>query len=191
LCGDKIVALESTFRELPIRLTRLQDVFAELQLTLVVDVPAEEKQALTGKYGDAVEACRGWLSEGLKAANEASFAVRHLGDLDRARRGLEVCQENVQRLRGCYSSDMASYERTRDLVQLGAERQGEWRLWATIARQGIERCREPLEEVDRALVRCWQEIAERVGANSVSVRTTSVGQKIIVPEAKRYVSEET
>lgn len=185
------MALESTFRDLPIRLMRLQDVFAELQLTLVVDVPPEEKQALTGKYGDAVEACRGWLAEALKAANEASYAVRHLRDLDGARRGLEACSESVQRLRACYSSDLASYERLRDLTQLATEVRGEWRLWANIARQGIERCREPLEDVDRAVVRCWQELAERVGANSVSVRTSSVGQRIIVPESKHYATEET
>jgi hypothetical protein len=185
------VALESTFRELPVRLMRLRDIFAELQLTLVVDVPTEEKQALTGKYGDALEACRGWLAEALKSANEASSAARHLVDLDRARRGLEECSESVQRLRGCYSSDLASYDRLRDLTQLRTEGRGEWRLWANIAQQVIERCRDPLEQVDRALMRCWQELAERVGATSVSVRTTTVGQHIIVPEAKRHVTEES
>lgn len=185
------MALESTFRDLPVHLMRLRDVLAELQLTLVVDVPPEEKQALTGKYGDAVEACRGWLSEALKAANEAASAVRRLRDLDGARRGLETCSESVHRLRACYSSDLASYERLRDLTQLGTEVRGEWRLWANIARQGIEQCREPLEDVDRAVVRCWQELAERVGATSVSVRTTSVGQRIIVHDAKHYATEET
>jgi hypothetical protein len=29
------------------------------------------------------------------------------------------------------------------------------------------------------VARCWQEIAEHAGATSVSVRTTSIGQKIV------------
>ena len=44
---------------------------------------------------------------------------------------------------------------------------------------GIEQCRDPLDESSKALAACWEEIAERVGMTSITVQTTSIGQKIV------------
>jgi hypothetical protein len=46
-------------------------------------------------------------------------------------------------------------------------------------KQGVEHCRQPLEDAGKALAECWQELAERVGMTSVSVRTKNIGQKIV------------
>jgi hypothetical protein len=45
-------------------------------------------------------------------------------------------------------------------------------------KQGIEHCRPPLDGSRERLAECWQDMAERAGTTSISVRTTNIGQKI-------------
>jgi hypothetical protein len=75
-----------------------------------------------------------------------------------------------------FASELVSYERLADLSGLGRERRGEWLAWTGSVKQAIEDCRYPLDQAADALFACWQEIAERAGTSSVSVRTTNVGQ---------------
>jgi hypothetical protein len=103
-------------------------------------------------------------------------------DIDRARHALTGCQEKFQRVEQAFSAKLVSYESMKDLTRFGRERRGEWRSWVAAVKQGIERCRPPLQGAAEALVDCWKEIAERVGMTSVSVCTTSIGQNIAIPE---------
>jgi hypothetical protein len=79
-----------------------------------------------------------------------------------------------------------------DLTSFGSERRGEWSSWVTSVKQGIGHCRQPVEDAGKALAECWQEIAERVGMTSVSVRTTNIGQQIAsdAPTAKEEMARE-
>src|SRR5713226_5228658 len=96
-------------------------------------------------------------------------------DVDRARRALASCQERFHRVARRFATDLISYERIADLTSLGLERRGEWRAWSRGVKDAIEGCRHPLDQAADALFECWQEIGERVGTTSVSVRSTIDG----------------
>jgi hypothetical protein len=172
------VALEATFRELQVSLHKLHDALNGLQVGLG-DKPLHDEAALADGLENAVLDAVGVLQEARKAALNARTAVGPPVDLDRAWRALTICQERFHTIEKQFSEDLVSYEKLRELDRLGTKRGGEWLPWAGNAKQSIEECRPPLEEVSRAVARCWQEIAEHAGATSVSVRTTNIGQRIV------------
>jgi hypothetical protein len=176
------MALERVFQELSDRLRRLRDNLLGLQLTIREDLPPQGSVALVDQFGDAVDDCLGWLEESLLAAEEAHRAVEPPLDLDQVRRALANCQERFHRVEQRFVSDLVSYEKLKDLTSFGRSRRGEWPGWVKSVRHGIEECRQPMDEASKALLACWQEIAERVGMTSVSVRATNIGQQITVPE---------
>jgi hypothetical protein len=176
------MALERVFQELSDRVRRLRDSFLALQLTIREDLPPQGGVALVDQFGDAVDDSMGWLEESLAAAGEAQRAVGHPVDLDRARRALANCQEQFHRVEQRFASDLISYEKLKDLTGFGRSRRGEWVGWVKSVRRGLEECRQPMEEIGRALLACWQEIAERAGMTSVSVQATNIGQQIAAPE---------
>jgi len=173
------VPLETTFRELSGRLRMLHDMLVALRLTVDEDKPLHGKSALAENLGDGILQVMGTLDDCLKTAAAATHAVGHPLDLDRARRALMLCQEQFHRVEAEFQEQLGSYDKLKDLACLGRERRGEWAAWAGSVKSGVDQCREPLEATRKALSRCWEEIAERVGTTSVSVRTTNIGQKII------------
>ena len=170
--------LETTFRELFSELRKLHDTLVALRLTVAEDRPRRGDAALIDHLEDSILDVMGILGECLKAARSAQKAVGHPIDMDAARRAVTICQEGFHKVERQFASELISYETLSDLANLG-ERGAEWRLWSNAVKQGIEQCREPLDGVSKALAACWQEIAERVGITSVSVRTTNIGQKIV------------
>lgn len=173
------MALEAMFRDLYSELKKLQDTLVALRLTVVEDKPVRGEAALVGHLDDTILDIMGSLVDALKAARSAQRAVRYPTNLDGARRALTICQERFHGIEQKFAADLVSYEKLKDLASLGSERRGEWIPWANLAKRGIEECRDPLEAASKALAACWQEIAERVGSTSISVRTTNVGQKIV------------
>jgi hypothetical protein len=171
------VALEATFRGLSLCLHQLHDALNELQVTLG-DKPPDDESAMADGLETAVLDLMGTLHEARKAVLNARRAIGHTPDLDRARRALTLCQERFHRLEKQFASDLVSYEKLKELVRLGNERR-RWLPWANTVKQGIEQCRQPLEETSKALAACWQELAERLGMVSLSVRT--IGQQIKMP----------
>ena len=176
------MALERTFQELPDHVRKLRDALLALQLTVREDLPPEGSVALVDQFGDAVDDSLGWLEESLQAAVQAQRAVEHPSDVDRARRALANCQEQFHRVEQRFVSDLISYEKLKDLASFGRGRRGEWIGWVKTVRLGLEQCRQPMDEVSKALLACWQEIAERAGMTSVSVQATNIGQQITAPE---------
>jgi hypothetical protein len=172
------MALEKTFREFSVQLTRLQDRLDELRLTVVEDRPSRNDAVVVDNVELALEDMAGWLHETRLAAKVAGKAVAPPIDLDKARQALSMCQEKFPRIERVFSENLLLYERVKDLTSFGSERRGEWLSWVTSVKQGIDHCRQPIENAGQALAACWQEIAERVGMTSVSVRTTNIGQKI-------------
>jgi hypothetical protein len=170
--------IERTFQDLSTQLRRLHDTLLALRLTVVEDRPLKGDAALVDQLEDSILDQMGLLDEGLKAAQAALKAVGHPPDFGQARSALTHCQEHFHGIEGQFSADLVSYEKLKDLASLGA-RGGEWRPWAISVKQGIEQCRQPLDDASKALAACWQEIAERVGMTSVSVQATNIGQKIV------------
>jgi hypothetical protein len=173
--------LEKTFREHSTGLRRLRERVRELRVTVVEDRPSRNDAAIVDNFEYAVEDLTGWLDEALEAAKEAEAAVGEQGDLNLARRSLTACQERFRRIEKVFSTNLVSYERMKDLASFGSERRGEWPSWVATVKLGIEHCRKPLDESRNALAECWQELAERAGGTSVSVRTTNIGQQITAP----------
>jgi len=125
----------------------------------------------------------GTLHEARKAALNARRAVGHPVDLDQARRALTLCQERFHRIEQLFAADLVSYEKFKELDRLGNERRA-WLPWSSTVKQGIEQCRQPLEQTSAALAACWQELAERLGTMSISMQATNVGQQISMPRSR-------
>jgi len=177
------MGLEKTFRGFSGELNRLDDRLRELRLTVVEDRPARNDAVVVDNLEYAVEDLLGWVGESLRHAKAAERAVTHPVDLDKARHELAACQERLRRIDQVYSANVVSYERMKDLASFGSERRGEWPSWVTSVKQGIEHCRQPLEGIREKLAECWQDMAERAGTTSISVRTTNIGQKIAAQAA--------
>ena len=172
------MALEATFRELQVSLHKLHDALNTLEVG-IGDKPLRDGAALADGLENAVLDAMGVLQEARKAALNARTAVGPPVDLDRAWRALTICQERFHTIEKQFFENLVSYERLRELARLGSERGGEWLSWAGSIKRSIEECRPPLEEVSRSVAGCWLEIAEHTGANTVSVRTTNIGQRIL------------
>ncbi|HEY3741815.1 MAG TPA: hypothetical protein VGL53_18320 [Bryobacteraceae bacterium] len=173
------MALLSTFRELGVRLRRLQDTFVALRLTVVEDKPVKGDSALVDRLEDTILDLMGLLHECMGEARKAQRAVENQLGLEDMRRALSACQEQFHGMQLQFGRDLGSYENLNDLANLGAERRGEWKPWSGSVRDGVEQCRQPLDDISTGLSDCWQEIAERAGSTSISVHTT--GQQITVP----------
>ena len=178
------MALEKTFRDLSDRLRQLRDCFLALQLTAREDQPTEGSVVLVDRFGDAVDDCMGWLEEALTLSLTAKQVVVGKGDLVGARQALAACQERFHLVERRFFTDVVSYERLEELTSFGRRRKGEWQMWVKSMRQGAGQCRQPVEDVRRELMSCWQELADRAGGPSVSVQATNIGQQITAAEAK-------
>ena len=175
------MALEAAFDDLGFRMRAALEAMLELRVTVVEDKPLRGEAALVDGWGDAVEDLAGTAREAVEAAEEARRALGPPADLDRVRRSLSACHERAVRVARAFWSDLASFERVGDLTRLARRRKGEWLAWSGSVRVALERCGAPLRETDAALLRCWQEIAERVGMNSVTLQATNIGRQVVTP----------
>jgi hypothetical protein len=177
------VALETVFRELQVRLQFMDGTLAMLQKTLE-DRPPDQGSALVDDLENDVLDMKGMLHDMQKAGSLARRKVGHPVDLDGARQALTRCQANFHRIESEFSSRLMAYNKLRELSRLST-RGGEWPSWAMRTRQDIEQCQQPLQELSKALVACWQELVEHGGRTSISV--TNTGQRIV---ARNSLDEE-
>lgn len=175
------MALETTFRELTVSLHHLHDALNDLYVTLG-DKPPEDESALADGFEAVILDLMGTLHETRRAALQARKAVGHPPDLDRARRMLATCQQRFHQFEQQFASDLVSYEKLKELARLATERRA-WVPWSNTVKQGIELCREPLQQASATLASCWQELAERLGTVNISMQATNVGQQITVPRS--------
>lgn len=178
------MALDATFRQLTTSLQRLHDVVNALQITLE-DKPQNDEAAVADDLADKALEVLGFVHEAQQAALRARQALKSPPDMDQARTSLTLCQERFHKIGQNYAMNLVSYEKLKELMRVG-ERGKEWAGWSSGTKQGIEQCRVPLESADEALAACWQELAERLGTMSISVRSTNIGQHIA---ASKLVAE--
>lgn len=156
----------------------LDDRLEELRVTVVEDRPARNDAVLVDKLEDSVTDVLGWLKEAIESSVKAEKAVAHPLDLEQARQLLSRCQESFHKADQAFRADLVSYEGIQELAAFARERRGEWAAWFSSVKQGIQQCPQPLEDARKGLAECWQEIAEKAGTTSVSVRTVNIGQKV-------------
>jgi len=172
------VALEATFEDLTGQLQLLRDAIQALRLTAVEDRPEDEAVMLVQQIGDSADELLGRVLGAFSHAERARHAVGPLLDLNGARRSLTASQEQFIEFEATLFEDFLSYEQVGALLSLAQERGRAWVPWVESVRRGVEGCRSAAGAVGGAYFHCWQEIAERVGTNSVSMQTTTIGQQI-------------
>jgi hypothetical protein len=171
-----MMALEPAFGQLTTQLRAIREALIDLRLAAVEAKPPRGDLVLVDLYGDGADDLIGCLEDALQAAERGLRAVQPPVDLDAARRALTLCHEDVIRLSRRFTGDLCQYERVADLSGIGRRRGPSWGLWALNVKTGLERCQQPLFDVNDALLGCWREIGEHVGMTSISVQATNIGQ---------------
>jgi hypothetical protein len=165
-------------RELTVSLRALREELVGLRTIIREDAPG--RHALEDRWGDAIDDLLGWLEESLLAALEVERAGQPPADPAEAWQALAAFQESFSRLQQGFS-EFISYEWLGPLLRFGRQRGGAWQAWTGSVKQGLDRVRQPMHDLNQALFRCWQEISEGAGKPCVSVRSTNIGQQISVP----------
>lgn len=178
------MALETSFKDLCVELAALCEAFGGFRVA-VQDKPLKGDSVLVDLFGDAADDLLGWATEAANIALEGQQAAAYPADIERARWSLVGSQKSLNMIADKLWSDLLTYERISEIVRFGRERRGEWLVWSGSIKSALDACREPLHNVNQSLFLCWQEITEHMGTTSVSVKTTSVGQQITVPEARK------
>jgi hypothetical protein len=184
---------ERAFRNLCAQLKHCQQILDEACHIIREDKPLEEEGAevaLVQRLSDTAEDMLGRLQAASSAANkglQVSGYRDYPANLDQARRWLAECQQGFNLMAYRFASRLMSYDQIDQLVRLGRERGGEWHGWANTVKVSLDRCRKPMYDASQAMLRCWQEVADRGG---ISVQATNIGQNITMPESNKELAIE-
>jgi hypothetical protein len=180
------MVMDQACAELQHHLRTLQEALEALGTTVDEDKPARDDVVVAARLSDNLLAVRGLLEEALAAADDVRQGIAFPLDGDRARRALTACQQKFQHFAHAFSFDLASWDRLDDLTSVGRERGRAWLDWVGVVKQGLEQSRILSAEVENALFRCWQELAERIATTSISIRNTSIGQQVSAAELEDH-----
>jgi len=175
------MALEAVFQDLCQQCQKLHEAMSALRLTIVEDKPLTGDIMLIEQFSNSVDDILGWLEEVYSAAAEGRQAVRSPLDLERARHALLSGHERCNHLMQKFFLELLCHDRIAELLNVGRERRGEWQAWAQSVKGAIEGCQSSFYDVQSALFKCWQELAERFDMSPVSAQTTSMRQTVAVP----------
>jgi hypothetical protein len=177
------MSIEAAFQELPARLVDLQTALGYLN-TFIEDKP--HAHALADKLGETATDLSARVDGALVDARAAEAAVQGGGDPVRARTALARCHEGLNAVSRCLLTELTAEKQWAELAGLGPRLRGEWPGWTRAVRGALEACQPALHDVNQALFRCWQELAEHSGGASISVRATSIGQRISIENGGNY-----
>lgn len=174
------MALEVSIAELLAGLEEMREALELLRVTLVEDKPLKADLAMADGLSDITDDLRGSLEEALAAVRGAREAVRNGFDVAAAYRELARCQTQVNHIGRRAVDDLLCYEQIAELERLVVMRTGGAELpgWAKLVREAIQRCRQPLHNMNERLSACWLELAERSSGGHGCVKTANIGQKI-------------
>jgi hypothetical protein len=165
------VPLETRLETLYMRTHRLAESLGEVRTTIREDHPSSDDSVLVDMFGDAVDDLLGWVAESQDSVLAAQQALTVPINVDHVRKGLLACHQTCQRVEHRFVCDVVRYERIAGLMRLGRERGGEWRAWAAGVKEGLERCHQPLADLDSALLDCWLDLSERSVDTGLSIET--------------------
>lgn len=175
------MTLATAFSDLGKQLGTLRESVVGLRLAAVEDRPKRRgwEPELIRKLGVAADDIQGYLEHALMAAKEGRQAVEEGMDLERVRRALVDCQTWFHSFVRTFSADLYSYGPLVDLSEFEKRREREWREWATVVQTTLGDCQGQALGVNQTLFECWQELVERAGSTSVSVKATSIGKQVL------------
>src|SRR5215510_9147793 len=168
-----MMTLTGSFQDLVDKLERLRVTLDDfLQWAVTQGKPVDEDHVLVSRYDDATSDLIGLIEEARTAVQQGQQAT--MGEMDPAdaRRALIACQERVNRVSQRFFSELVSFESLKALDSLAKERRKQWPQWVSGVKDALDRCRQPLDDVNQALFQCWQELSERASLVSVSVSST-------------------
>lgn len=171
------MTLDGAFHELDTRLGELEQAFDNLLWAVVQGQGPGWSHAVLDHYDAATHDAVGLLHEARGAASAADGQP----DLVRLRATLVTIQERINRISVCLYSELISYERKTTLYSL--KRKGRpWTIWIEGVDDALGRCPQPLYDVGRALLQCWQELVDRANLLYVSAQFSSTGMGKIMIE---------
>jgi hypothetical protein len=162
------MGLDRAIAELATSVDQLSEAVDDLRLTVTEDHPRARSVILVDRTADSVLELAGRVAE-LHACVPRGVEPRSTdARTAHVARVLVACQPGYDAACAVFVQDLTSYATIADLVELGHRRGGEWRAWVKSVRDALERCREPLMHVNRAISHCWGELVE-VSRIAVSV----------------------
>lgn len=179
------MTLNRSFQNLVTRLECLREITEQsLQWAITQGKPVmlikgervEDDHALVSRYYEAGIGLVSLLDEAIAAAQEAVRATENQIDLARARHALSACQNRIHQQMRSLFCQMISFEALDDLNMLATE-QPKWAQWVIGVKDALDRCREPMLDLNEDVFEIWQELAEQT-ALSVSVQAISTGQQL-------------
>ena len=180
-----MTVLEREFRELCRRLEDMSSLVGDLSVCIRVDRPARGDVVLVDTLGDRVDDLRALLAEASGSAAAGYREAVHPIDAGGARLALALCQERFNAVAQKFASELAAYEVVSDLARAGHERGGEWPGWVSSVRDALAQCQPLINEVNRALLACWEDLAERADTGPHYVQSTTISNRSGVDEADR------
>jgi hypothetical protein len=189
------MALEPAFQILGKQLGLLKEAVDELQLNLNGDYYPESRfQPLIDGHAarepaplpvqqlaDRVSELQGAVEEAQNAAVSAERTVQYPRNLAETRLALIAIQRCLNGALKTYLEEVSTYQAAQTLILMGRRKGGKWPEWVKLLKTVIEACRVPLHEAFRAVSECWEELTDKLSANSVLVQTTNIGQQIRPP----------
>lgn len=175
------MALASALVQLSLQWRQLCEAVREMRVTIVEDKPGDVMLAddLTNAADDmlgAAEEALALLAPGLKR-NE-------LDDRD-MRSILASCHDQFITLSSRYMNGLSSYRHIAELVRLGRERGRAWQAWTQMVQAALEHTLPEMENVSRAQLACWQELAERAGMAGLTINTRAIAVGPLSPARER------
>jgi hypothetical protein len=189
------MAIEAAFEALQRALDDLQGELEELRVNAADFYP--ETRGPRHKDGDKSKEAppppvlsladkatdlEGELVEGLQAGRKACQAVRHPRNLPEAQVALASVQRTLNRILRQLVIDVASYDTLQTLFHIGRQRGHGWSEWARVIKSVTSNSQQRTADAFEALAECWQELADKLAANSISVQSTNIGQQITARE---------
>ncbi len=188
------MAIEAAFETLQRRLEALKEELSELRVNAEEFYPPG--RAHQGKNGhktgqapppvvglaDCAADLEGEMEEALQAARKATRAVRHPRNLIEVQRAMIQVQGSLNRVLRRHWTEVAAFEPLHTLMQMARELGEGWPKWVELVKSVMNGCRDRLVDAFEALAECWQELAEKLAANSVMIQSTNIGQQIATPE---------
>ena len=174
------MTLETVFHDLSVQWERLVEELEHGLLWAITETKPDEEHELANQYLDMATDLISTAREGWEASRAPTSKGAFNPGL--ATQSLLKCHERYNAMMDLFNSRMASYAGIRRLRRFGRERGRAWRDWAANVRKGLDHCRGPMDDVNRALFTCWQGVAGRTEVPSISLQFTNVGPQIIVPE---------
>jgi len=188
------MAIEMAFESLQGHLEKLKDELGELRVNAEDFYPpgsgrhrrnghsTAEAPPPVVALADKAADLEGEIEEALQAAKKATRAVRHPRNLVEAQIAMTSIQRSLNRVLRQHLAEVAAYDFMQTLMQMGRELGDAWPKWTQLIKSVINDCRDLLVAAFQALAECWQELADKLATNSVSVQATAIGQQITVRE---------